>query len=93
MEIGGGFGGKLHTYIEPVAALLSKKTGRPVKVTLTRTEEFEGTGPTCGGYVKAKVGATKDGRIIAAEVHSDLRGWRFSRRSGEPGNAGRFRLL
>jgi xanthine dehydrogenase molybdenum-binding subunit len=68
MEIGGGFGGKLHTYIEPVAALLSKKTGRPVKVTLTRTEEFEGTGPTCGGYVKAKVGATKDGRIIAAEA-------------------------
>ena len=68
MEIGGGFGGKLHTYIEPVAALLSKKSGRPVKVTLTRTEEFEGTGPTSGGYVKARVGATKDGRITAAEV-------------------------
>ena len=68
MEIGGGFGGKLHIYIEPVAALLSKKAGRPVKVTLTRIEEFEGTGPTSGGYVKARVGATKEGRIIAAEA-------------------------
>ena len=68
MEIGGGFGGKLHIYIEPVAALLSKKTGRPVKVTLSRTEEFEGTGPTSGGYIKAKIGATKDGRITAGEA-------------------------
>ena len=68
MEIGGGFGGKLHIYLEPVAALLSKKTGHPVKVTLSRTEEFEGTGPTSGGYIKAKIGATRDGRITAAEA-------------------------
>ena len=68
MEIGGGFGGKLYIYFEPVAALLSKKTGRPVKVTLSRTEEFEGTGPTSGGYIKAKIGATRDGRITAAEA-------------------------
>src|ERR1051326_2242195 len=33
-EIGGGFGGKTVVYIEPVAALLSKKTGRPVKITM-----------------------------------------------------------
>src|SRR5262249_46711283 len=32
MEIGGGFGGKIRVYLEPVAAVLSKKTGRPVKV-------------------------------------------------------------
>ena len=68
MEIGGGFGGKLHIYTEPVAALLSKKTGRPVKVTLNRIEEFEGTGPTSGGYIHAKIGATRDGRITAAEA-------------------------
>ena len=69
LEIGGGFGGKLHIYLEPVAAVLSKKAGRPVKVTLSRTEEFEGTGPTSGGYIKAKIGATKDGHIVAAEAH------------------------
>lgn len=68
MEVGGGFGGKLHIFIEPVAALLSKKSGRPVKVTLSRAEEFEGTGPASGSYIHAKIGATKDGRITAAQA-------------------------
>ena len=48
MEIGGGFGGKTEIYLEPVAALLSKKTGHPVKMVMSRKEVFEGTGPTCG---------------------------------------------
>ena len=68
MEIGGGFGAKGITYVEPVAALLSRKAGRPVKIQLTRTEVFEGTGPTSGTQIKVKVGATKDGKIIAAEA-------------------------
>ena len=45
MEIGGGFGGKIPLYLEPLAALLSKKTGRAVKMQMTRTETFEATGP------------------------------------------------
>ena len=69
MEVGGGFGGKLVVYVEPVAALLSKKTGHPVKITMTRAEVFEGTGATAGGYIWAKIGATKDGRITAADAH------------------------
>ena len=68
LEIGGGFGGKLTYYLEPVAALLSKKTGQPVKLTMSRTEVFEGTGPTSGGYLKVKVGVTKDGHITAADA-------------------------
>ena len=68
MEIGGGFGAKGITYVEPVAALLSRKSGRPVKIQLTRTEVFEGTGPTSGTQIKVKLGATKDGRLIAAEA-------------------------
>jgi xanthine dehydrogenase molybdenum-binding subunit len=67
-EIGGGFGGKTLVYLEPVAALLSRKTGRPVKLQMDRTEVFEGTGPTSGTWIRAKVGATKDGRIVAAEA-------------------------
>src|SRR4029079_12214807 len=35
MEIGGGFGGKIRVYLEPVAAALSKKTGKPVKVLMS----------------------------------------------------------
>ena len=69
LEIGGGFGGKTEIYIEPVAAVLSKKTGHPVKIVMTRKEVFEGTGPAAGGYVKVKIGATKEGRITAAQAY------------------------
>jgi len=68
MEIGGGFGGKIPVYLEPVAALLSKKTGRPVQMVMSRAEVFEGTGPTPGSHIRIKMGATNDGRIVAAEA-------------------------
>src|SRR5262245_41297553 len=61
-EIGGGFGGKIRVYLEPVAAALSRKTGKPVKMTMNRAEVFEGTGPTPGSYVKVKMGTDRDGR-------------------------------
>ena len=67
-EIGGGFGGKISVYLEPVAAVLSRETGRPVKIIMSRIEEFEGTGPTPASHIKVKMGATKDGRIVAAEA-------------------------
>ncbi len=69
LEIGGGFGGKTEIYLEPVAALLSKKTGHPVKMVMSRQEVFEGTGPTSGCYVWAKIGANKEGRITAAQAY------------------------
>ena len=68
MEIGGGFGGKIPIYLEPLAALLSRKTGQPVKMLMTRTEVFDSTGPTSGAWVKVKVGANRDGKITAAEA-------------------------
>jgi len=67
-EIGGGFGGKIPAYGEPVAALLSHKAKRPVKVVMDRTEVFLGTGPTSGSYVKLKMGVTRGGRIVAAQA-------------------------
>ncbi|MGH2541978.1 MAG: xanthine dehydrogenase family protein molybdopterin-binding subunit, partial [Ardenticatenaceae bacterium] len=67
MEIGGGFGGKLSAYLEPIAAVLSRKTGHPVKLTMSRADVLEATGPTSGAYVKVKIGATNDGRITAAQ--------------------------
>ncbi len=68
MEIGGGFGGKIPVYLEPVAALLSKKTGRPVKLVMSRQDVLEATGPTPGSHVRVKIGAKKDGTITAAEA-------------------------
>src|SRR5262245_43611795 len=40
MEIGGGFGGKIRVYLEPVPAVLSRKAGRPVKITMSRADVF-----------------------------------------------------
>ena len=68
MEIGGGFGGKIPVYLEPVAALLSRKTGQAVKLVMSRADVFEASGPTCGSWSRVKIGAKNDGTITAAEV-------------------------
>ena len=67
-EIGGGFGGKIPVYMEPVAALLSKKSGRPVKIIMSREDVFLGTGPTAGTHSRVKIGASNDGTIQAMEA-------------------------
>ena len=67
-EIGGGFGGKISVYEQPVAAVLSRKCGRPVKILMRRDEVFEATGPTPGSFMRVKLGATKDGKLVAGEA-------------------------
>ncbi|MEZ4501569.1 MAG: xanthine dehydrogenase family protein molybdopterin-binding subunit [Dehalococcoidia bacterium] len=67
-EIGGGFGAKNVVYLEPVAALLSRKSGRPVQITMNRTEVLEATGPTSGTRSTVKIGAKRDGTIVAADI-------------------------
>jgi CO/xanthine dehydrogenase Mo-binding subunit len=67
-EIGGGFGGKTIIYLEPIAYVLSKKSGRPVKIVMSREEVFRATGPTSGAVVEVKLGAKRDGRIVAART-------------------------
>ena len=66
LEIGGGFGGKIPVYFEPIAALLSKKSARPVKMIMERTAVFETTGPTPGGRMVIKIGADANGKMTAA---------------------------
>jgi CO/xanthine dehydrogenase Mo-binding subunit len=65
-EIGGGFGGKTIVYLEPLALILARKSGSPVKMIMTREEVFRATGPTSGSFNTVKIGATKDGDITAA---------------------------
>ncbi|MCB1644420.1 MAG: xanthine dehydrogenase family protein molybdopterin-binding subunit [Pseudomonadales bacterium] len=66
-EIGGGFGGKTTVYQEPVALILSKKSGRPVKMVMDRDEVQLATGPTSASHNWVKIGARKDGTITAMQ--------------------------
>ncbi len=65
-EIGGGFGGKTVIYLEPLAAMLSKKSGKPVRMNMSREETFLASGPTSGASMNVKIGVKKDGTITAA---------------------------
>ncbi len=67
-EIGGGFGGKTVVYLEPLAVILSKKSGHPVRMSMTRDEVFKATGPTSGASMTVKIGVKRDGTLTAAEA-------------------------
>jgi xanthine dehydrogenase molybdenum-binding subunit len=68
LEVGGAFGGKDRTYLDPVAALLSRKAGQPVKMAMRRDEVLRATGPTSGTSIRAKIGARADGVITAIDL-------------------------
>ena len=66
-EIGGGFGGKTVIYVEPLAAALSRKSGHPVKIMMSREDVFKSTGPTSGSSMTVRIGVKKDGKLVAAD--------------------------
>ena len=66
--VGGGFGGKNDLTVEVMAALLAKKTGRPVKWSLTDEEEFMFCSAKHPYFIDIKFGAKKDGTLTAGEV-------------------------
>ncbi len=68
LEIGGGFGGKTGIYLEPVAMLLSKKAGRPVRLAMSREDVFCGSGPAPGIVVDLTIGADADGTLKAIKA-------------------------
>jgi CO/xanthine dehydrogenase Mo-binding subunit len=65
--LGGGFGGKCYPEIEPLAALLARKARRPVKITLSRAEEFVTTARQAS-RVHVRSGYTHDGRLLAVDA-------------------------
>ncbi len=65
-EIGGGFGGKINVYVEPVAVLLSQKAGyEPVKIVMNRADVLAATGPTSGSNIRVKIAVDVNGKITA----------------------------
>lgn len=89
-EIGGGFGGKTTVYLEPLALALSRQCGAPVKMVMTREDCFRATGPTSASVMTVKLGATRDGKIVAAEVVLKYQAGAFA---GSPVGAGSMTAL
>jgi CO/xanthine dehydrogenase Mo-binding subunit len=68
VEVGGAFGGKGHQTVSPICALLSIKSGLPVKMVLTRQECFVDTYTASPTTITIKLGADKGGHIIAVSA-------------------------
>ena len=65
LNVGGGFGGKFGILLEPICALLAKKSNRPVKIVMTRKEEFTTANPRHPTIMKLHTGVKKDGTLVA----------------------------
>jgi CO/xanthine dehydrogenase Mo-binding subunit len=88
-EIGGGFGGKTIVYLEPVALVLAKKSGRPVKMVMSREEVFRASGPTSGSmswpkssaWIRSSCGSrTLPSRVPRPCMVRSIRSWATRRR-------------
>lgn len=66
--VGGGFGGKLDALLEPYAALLARRAGRPVRLVNTRREEMTTAPPREGGHVQIRTAVADDGELLAREA-------------------------
>jgi CO/xanthine dehydrogenase Mo-binding subunit/aerobic-type carbon monoxide dehydrogenase small subunit (CoxS/CutS family) len=65
---GGGFGGKIDNSVHVLVALLTWRTGRPVKLTYSREESIIASTKRHPFTMYYKLGAKKDGRLVAARV-------------------------
>ncbi|MEE9256282.1 MAG: xanthine dehydrogenase family protein molybdopterin-binding subunit, partial [bacterium] len=67
-EIGGGFGAKIRGTIEPIAALLALRSGRAVRIEMTREEDHRGVGPRHPHFITIRTGVKADGAFVAREL-------------------------
>ena len=85
LEIGGGFGGKTTIYLEPVALLLAKRSGRPVRLVMSRGDVFRATGPAPGAVIDLKIGADDDGMLVGADIEFKYHGGAYPGLSAHSG--------
>ena len=77
-KIGGGFGGKGGLHVQHLAAALALRTGRPVKIVLSRVEDFEMVRSRHPARIVMKTGAKRDGTLLAREASILLDGGAYS---------------
>ena len=66
--VGGGFGAKMEHTVQPIAAALARKAQKPVRVTLTREQDFEMIRARHPAKVWMKTGAKLDGTLVARDM-------------------------
>ncbi|WP_051399665.1 xanthine dehydrogenase family protein molybdopterin-binding subunit [Haloechinothrix halophila] len=69
-EIGGGFGGKLDAMLEPIACVLARKAGRPVRLVNSRTEEQTTCAPRENAIIRLRTAVSRDGTLLAQEAEA-----------------------
>ncbi len=67
-RVGGGFGNKMELHVQAMCVALAMRTGRPVKMILSRAEDFETVRHRHPYWIRAKTGAREDGTLLAREV-------------------------
>lgn len=68
--VGGDFGGKGMVFDEPLCYFLARKAGRPVKMVMSRQEEFMAASPRHPSVIRLKAGVTKAGVLTAWEAEA-----------------------
>jgi CO/xanthine dehydrogenase Mo-binding subunit len=68
LPVGGAFGGKNALCVEPICAELARRTGRPVKIAVSRRDDFFATRPCGGAVLELKTGVKKDGTVVAVRA-------------------------
>src|SRR5207253_3065325 len=66
-RVGAGFGNKMEAHVQPIAVALAMKCGRPVKLILSREEDFEMVRARHPYRIRMRTGARKDGTLVARE--------------------------
>ena len=77
-RVGGGFGNKMEAHVQPIAAKLAMASGKPVKLILSREEDFEMVRARHPFRVRIKTGVRKDGTFVAREVEVLLDGGAYA---------------
>lgn len=70
--VGGGFGSKLDISVQPYLALGAIKTGRAVRMAYSRTESMQSTTKRHPAAIDLRIGAARDGRLVAMEFQADF---------------------
>ena len=73
-RVGGGFGNKMEPHVQPLVVRLTQVTGRPVKLILSREEDFECVRARHPFKIRCKTGVRADGTLLAREVEVLLDG-------------------